>query len=172
MGLYDWWLFNSPVLMGLIWTTRNLQETVLTAIKRSCAVQAHHQKVDISQYRTSSPVKPAQRGGSSSQFGAVEKLPGDRDTPVVRNTPVKVTSHGAISSGIPPQGASSYSKPMEGGDLKLVAFKVGSFTWRRQGCLETRGGSPTARMRQGSTRGIQQLGHVIAPKPMGAGTHQ
>jgi hypothetical protein len=29
------------------------------------------------------------------------------------------------SYGIPPQGASSSSKPMEGGDLKLVASKVG-----------------------------------------------
>jgi hypothetical protein len=26
MGLCWWWVFNSPVLVGLIWTTRNLQE--------------------------------------------------------------------------------------------------------------------------------------------------
>jgi hypothetical protein len=26
MGLYRWWLFNSPVLVGLIWTARNVRE--------------------------------------------------------------------------------------------------------------------------------------------------
>jgi hypothetical protein len=32
----------------------------------------------------------------------------------------------ANSSGIPPQGASNFSKPKEGRDLKLVASKVGT----------------------------------------------
>jgi hypothetical protein len=63
----------------------------------------------------------------------------------MRNLPIKVTSKGASSSHISPQGASSSSKPMEGAnssgtlppgasnsskpmeevDLKLVASKTG-----------------------------------------------
>jgi hypothetical protein len=39
--------------------------------------------------------------------------------------PIKVTVHGVSSSGIPPQGTGNSRKPIEGGDLKLVACKLG-----------------------------------------------
>jgi hypothetical protein len=32
MGLCRWWLFNYPVLVGLIWTIRNLQEKIAKAL--------------------------------------------------------------------------------------------------------------------------------------------
>jgi hypothetical protein len=59
-----------------------------------------------------------------------EKTTRVRDSPVVRNLPsqpVKVTSKGASSSGIPPQGASCSSKPVDEGDLQHVASMVGRF---------------------------------------------
>jgi hypothetical protein len=59
-----------------------------------------------------------------ANLGGAEKSTGGRDLPVERNLPIKDTSQGTSSTGIPPQGASNYSKPMEGGDLKLVASKV------------------------------------------------
>jgi hypothetical protein len=63
----------------------------------------------------------------------------------VRNLPITVTIYGVISSGIPPQGSSSFSKlmeeasssgiplqgasnsckPVDGEDLKLVPYRVG-----------------------------------------------
>jgi hypothetical protein len=43
----------------------------------------------------------------------------------VRNLPIKVISHGANSSGIPPQEARRSSELMKEWDLKLVASKAG-----------------------------------------------
>jgi hypothetical protein len=46
-------------------------------------------------------------------------------------TSIKVIPQGVSSSDIPPQTASSSSKPMERQDLKLIASKVGRFHWKR-----------------------------------------
>jgi hypothetical protein len=53
---------------------------------------------------------------------AGEKSTRGRDSPVTKNLSTKVTSQGAISSGIPLHGACSSSKHVEGGDLKVIAF--------------------------------------------------
>jgi hypothetical protein len=58
-------------------------------------------------------------------LGHLRNQQGGRDSPLVRNIPIKVTSQGASSSGTSPQRAINSIKPMEGGDLKLVASKVG-----------------------------------------------
>jgi hypothetical protein len=87
-------------------------------------MQALHQKVDLSQYGVGSSGKSTQRAGSSSQPGATDKLTGSRNSPAVRNLPIKVTSQGASSSDIPPQGRSSPSKPMKGSDFPMVNRKM------------------------------------------------
>jgi hypothetical protein len=46
-------------------------------------------------------------------------------------TSIKVIPQGVSSSDIPPQTASSSSKPMERQNLKLIASKVGRFHWKR-----------------------------------------
>jgi hypothetical protein len=69
-------------------------------------------KVSSSQWGASSSGIPPQGTDSSSQPGEAEKTTGGRDSPVVRNLPIKVTSLGSSSSGIPPQGASIYGKPV------------------------------------------------------------
>jgi hypothetical protein len=47
---------------------------------------------------------------------------GGKDTPWTRILPIKVAFQVAIRSDITPQGASNPNKPLEGRDLKLVAF--------------------------------------------------
>jgi hypothetical protein len=47
---------------------------------------------------------------------------GDRDTPVVRNLPIKVTSREPAFLVYRHRGL---YKPMEEGDLKLIAYKAG-----------------------------------------------
>jgi hypothetical protein len=64
-----------------------------------------------------------QGAGSSSQ---TEKSTADRDSRIVRNLPIKVTSQRASSSGVSPHGASTSSKHM--GELKASnLYKVGRF---------------------------------------------
>jgi hypothetical protein len=61
--------------------------------------------------------------GASSQPKEAEKTIGGRDSPVVRNLLllfIEVTSLGASSSGIPPQGASCSSKPVNWKPLVLA----------------------------------------------------
>jgi hypothetical protein len=76
----------------------------------SKVIQTLHQKVDLSQQRANSSGKLTQGAGSSTQPQAAEKSTGDRDSPVVKNLPIKVTLQGANYSGTPPVGTSSSSK--------------------------------------------------------------
>jgi hypothetical protein len=83
---------------------------------------------------------------------------GGRDTPAVRILPMKVVSQEASSSGIPPQGNSNSSKPMEEGDLKLVVSKVGRLYQGKNKLFELPGRSTKARVRQGSTGAYSNYG--------------
>jgi hypothetical protein len=91
----------------------------------------------------------------------------------VRNLPIRVTSQEAHSSGIPPKGSSSSSKPIEGasnsgippqgtgnsrkptegGALKQAASKIGRLYLKRPSHLEVPGESPRVRTRQGINEG-------------------
>jgi hypothetical protein len=74
-------------------------------MKRSPVLQTLHQKVDFCQQGASGSGKPTQTAGRSSQPGAAEKSTVDKDSPVVKNLTINVTSQDASSSGILPQGA-------------------------------------------------------------------
>jgi hypothetical protein len=62
----------------------------------------------------------------------------------VRNLPlpfIEVISLGASGSGIPPQGASGSSIPVDESDLQYVAFKVDRLHLAQTKCPEMPGGS-------------------------------
>jgi hypothetical protein len=87
----------------------------------------------------------------------------------VRNLPLpstRVTSLGARSSGTPPQGASSSSKPVEDDDLQQVASKVSRLHLAKTKLSgSARRKLKKARESQGSTGGAQQLGCTASSKP-------
>jgi hypothetical protein len=79
-------------------------------------------------------------GELTASWLEAEKTAGGRESPVVRNlpsVPINVTSLGASSSGILPQGA---SKPVEEDDLQHVASKAGRLHLAPN-CLEVPGGN-------------------------------
>jgi hypothetical protein len=81
------------------------------------------------------------------------------------NRPIKVISQGVSSFDIPPQGASSSSKPVEGGDLQHVASKVGRLHLAKTRLSGNAGRKlKKARERQSGTGGLQQPGHLSLPK--------
>jgi hypothetical protein len=68
------------------------------------------------QQEASSSGIPPWRTYNISQHGSAEKITGGGDSPVVRNLPlllIEVISPTASSSGIPSQGASSSSSPVD-----------------------------------------------------------
>jgi hypothetical protein len=107
---------NFPISFGINMDYEKFMGKMAKAIKRSPIIQAVHHKGDLclSQQGASNFDNPTQGAGSSSQRGSTEKSTGDRNTSVVRNLPIKVTSQRASSSGIALQGAGSSSKSVEG----------------------------------------------------------
>jgi hypothetical protein len=78
---------------------------MVKANQTSSAMQGFHQKVETSQQEASWSGTPPQWAGSTSQPGGAEESTGSRESPVVRNLPtssIKVTSHRASNSGLPP----------------------------------------------------------------------
>jgi hypothetical protein len=66
---------------------------------------------------------------------------------------IKVTFHGASSYDTPPQDDSNSSKPMEEGDLKLLASKIGRLHLGKTKLSGVPEESPKATARQYSTGG-------------------
>jgi hypothetical protein len=93
--------------MGLLRTTRNIQEEkrkTVNAIRRSPTIQALRQTVHI--LSTDSQQFWQTNPGSwqlQPTWAAEKSTGGGRDSPVVTNLPIKVTSQGASSSGTPLQ---------------------------------------------------------------------
>jgi hypothetical protein len=83
------------------------------------ALTYHHRELVVLGYMwigASSSGIPLQGADSINQPGEAEKITGGRDSLVVRNLPalsIEVTSLGASSSDISPQGAGGSSKPVD-----------------------------------------------------------
>jgi hypothetical protein len=96
------------VVTSIPWFSWNIHGTTQNWRKNGESkptVQGFHQKVETSQQEASWSGTPPQWAGSTSQPGGAEESTGSRESPVVRNlptSPIKVTSHGANNSGIPP----------------------------------------------------------------------
>jgi hypothetical protein len=95
-----------------------LTEEISKAIKRSPAMQVFHQKLSLSV--VSQQLWQTNLGSCKFQPSWDSWQSGVKDSPLVRYLAIEVTSQGASSSGIPPQGASSSSKPMEGASISGI----------------------------------------------------
>jgi hypothetical protein len=93
------------------------------ALQRRSPIWILHSKADFSQQGASSSGFPPWEADSISQSGVAEKTTRCRESPVVRNLPLPFTedtSLGASGSGIPPQGDSSSSIPVDWEPVVLV----------------------------------------------------
>jgi hypothetical protein len=116
-------VFNSPLLVVLIWTTRGLWGRGEWEMSSKGALEygpLTRRLMPLSW----EPAVQANNPGSwqFQQTGAAEKSREGRVSPLVRKLLIKVTSKAASSSGIPPKGDGSSSKPMEKGDLKTSSL--------------------------------------------------